>query len=302
MSNQIFVHPYPFCGREYLQMSSVLNGSIQLYGSYPSGGEPLNWNNLVSAFGINEVNPLGMGKSFANGSANVTALSASTGTITATAANNFIVGQTVKFVGCTTTLGLLLNGQTFTVVTASATAFTFLSAATGSGSSETGIVVSQGSPILNIASPPPLSLVATVTTFSASGGIITATSANNFLPGAQVTFANCVSTLGLLLNGLTFTVLSSTGTAFTFASALTGTGTSESGNARGRNAAQPYDVDFWSCSGNGYTYSYNASLGALHVQQGAAAISSPNADISAGTYNSTLLADCVRFQAYFQRG
>ncbi len=301
MANQLFSHPWPFCGKQPFMETVVVNGSLQLYGSYPSGGEPINWANIVSAFGVNEVNPLGMGKSFANGSANVTVLSASGGTITATAANNFVAGQTVKFVGCTSTLGLLLNGQTFVIVTASSTNFAFLSSSTGTGTGETGIVISFTPTLLNFP-PPPSQLTASITTYAASGGVITATSANNFLPGAQVTLSGGVSVLGLLLNGLTVTVTSSTGTAFTFVNASTGTGTGESAKATGRNPAQPYDVDFWSASGNGYTYSYNAALGALHVQQGGAAASNPNADISAGTYNATLLADCIRVQAYFQKG
>lgn len=298
MATQIFINPYPYLGKDNTQGGTILNGSILLYGSYPSGGDPLNWTNIVSGFSYNELNPIGLGNALANAGAQVTALSASGGVITATAKNDFIVGQQVKFVGCTTTLGLLLNGQTVTVATASATQFTFSNAATGTGSSETGIVVSGLTPSL-IGYSSNL-LVAPVTTFSASGGVVTATAANNFLPGAQVTFQNCVTTLGLLLNGKTVTVSSATATAFKFTSSATGTGTSETGQGNGYNPVVPFVFDAWSAKASGYTYAIDPS-GNLHVQQGAATASNPNADISAGAYGATLLADIVRFQAIIAR-
>lgn len=298
MATQIFTNPWPFAGKDNTQNSILANGSIELYGSYPSGGEPINWASIVAGFAYNELNPMGLGVAKANASAQVTALSASAGTITATAANNFIVGQSVSFIGCTTTLGLLLNGQTFTILTCSATQFTFTSSSTGTGSSETGIAVS-GTPHVMYGAFVPSTATVSVTALSASGGTITATAANNFLPGAQVTFQNCTTVLGLLLNGKTFTVTSATATAFKFLSSSTGAGSSETGQAVGGNPPQPYYVDLQDCSATGYSYVYSSATATMHVQQGAASASNPNADIGAGTYSSTLLNALIHFEAGF---
>jgi hypothetical protein len=121
MANQILVDNFPG-GISIESQVEVIRGSIALCGSAVSTGEPLNWANLVSGVGYNSVNREG-GGSHGRGNALVTALSASSGTITATAANNFQVGQLITFVGCTTTLGLLLNGLTFQVVTCSSSQF-----------------------------------------------------------------------------------------------------------------------------------------------------------------------------------
>ena len=105
--------------------------------------------------------------------------------ITVTAANNFKVGQMVRFKNCTTAFGLLLNGLTFPVATVTVgTSFTIVSAiTTTTTSSEVGIVVSDEPVIeINLVGPPP-PLTATVSALSASGSVLTVTAANKFLPG-----------------------------------------------------------------------------------------------------------------------
>lgn len=66
---------------------------------------------------------------------------------------------------------------------------------------------------------------AQTTGFAVSAGIATVTAANNFFIGESVTFAGNAGTLSAKFNGLYFTVLSATSSAFTFATALTGTTT-----------------------------------------------------------------------------
>ena len=70
------------------------------------------------------------------------------------------------------------------------------------------------------------SIAATVTALSASGGIVTVTATNTYLPGAQVVVTSATSGIGATISGLTLTVIQSTGSAFTVKSAATGaTGT-----------------------------------------------------------------------------
>lgn len=297
MSLQIFANPWPYAGRDNTQNLIAVSGSIQLYGSYPSGGEPVDWTKIVSAFGYNELSPLGLGVAAANGSAQVTTLSASAGTITATAANNFVVGQQVTFVGCTSTLGLLLNGQTVTVVTASSSQFTFTNAATGTGTGETGIVYSgRQYGVVGYGSNP---LTASVTAVSASGGVVTVTAANNFVPGAQVTFSGFASgTLGpKLITASPLTVASATSSAFKITSGLTGT--TGTGTAIGSNPAQPIFVKFSDGSDTGYTFNYSPATASLQVQVSSSTAGNPAADISATTYPAALLACCLKYRAYF---
>ena len=212
MANQIFVDPFPG-GLSIESQVQVARGAIALCGSAVSTGEPLNWGNLISGEVYNQLSRAGNGV-HGNSQAYVTAFSASTGTITATANNNFQVGQLITPVNCTSTLGLLLNGITVQVVTASATQFTFLSASTGSGSSETGMVVSANHPVFprQTASN---SIAATVTARSASGTTLTVTAANTYVAGAQVVVSVATGTLGPKLANLTLPVLASTTSAFT---------------------------------------------------------------------------------------
>jgi hypothetical protein len=278
-------------------------GSIQLAGSFASTGEPLNWNSLLSGIGYNEVNFAGNGV-HGGATALVTALSASGGTITATAANNFSAGYNITFSGCTTTLGLLLNGLTFTILTATSSNFTFTCASTGAGSGETGMALCGTYDII----PEPANgatLSATITALAYSGGIITVTAANTFLPGAQVTFVfSGTGTLGTKINGLTATVLSSTSTAFTFASALTGS--TASGSCTGINPVEPFSCQFWSASGSGYSYATGQTTGVLYVQQvpASSALSSaaPMVNIPATTYPANVLSDVIHYWAVFARG
>ena len=73
----------------------------------------------------------------------VTALSASAGVITVTAANNLLPGGSVTISVATGTLGPKLTG-TYTVASATSTAFTFVNASTGS--TGTGTAVGQNCP------------------------------------------------------------------------------------------------------------------------------------------------------------
>ncbi len=283
MANQPFVYPFPR-GVDNSQHETTLDGAIVLAGSASAGGEAIAWNSLLSGVPYNETNWLGRGPGRNTGSALVTAFSASLGTALVIAANNFAPGQPVTFKGCTTTLGLLLNGVTVTVVTASATQFTFLSSATGENEGETGMAVSGiGYQMLAKGSQ---SLSAAVTSLAVSGGIITVTAANYYLPGAQVTFSGLGTALGLLMNGVKFTVLASTGTAFTLASTLTGTAGSDTGTATGNNPPQPHSVRFWSATASGYLYQYNEILGQLFVFEG-------GAGTPAGTIVSTSTAPTI---------
>lgn len=295
MANQIMLDTFPG-GKEISSSVETFNGSVILAGSAVATGEPLNWANIVSGVGYNEVNREG-GGAHGSGAAFVTALAASTGTITATAANNFQVGQLVTFVGCTTTLGLLLNGVTVQVVTASATQFTFLSASTGTGTSEVGLAVNANSNVFPLQGAN-AAIAATVTALSASGGVVTVTAANNYLPGAQVVVTSATSGIGASISGKTLTVLSSTSTAFKVTSSATGaTGT---GTASAVNPPQPFSVKFWSELGSGFVYQYSRTTGVLFVLTGAAAQSALTA-LSAGVYPSGVLGDVIRYEAKFQK-
>jgi hypothetical protein len=293
MPNQILVDPFPG-GKEITSAAEVFNGSIALVGAAVATGEPLNWTNLVSGVGYNEVNRIGEGIHGPN-TARVTVFAASAGTVTATAANNFAPGQQVTFLGNTSVLGLLLNGTTATVVTASATAFTFLSSATGTGTSEVGLAVSGSNvyPLQGANS----AITATVTALAASGGVVTVTAANNYLPGAQVVITSSTAGIGASISGQTLTVLSSTSTAFKVASAATGaTGT---GTASGINPPQPFSVKVWSELGSGYVYQYSRTTGVLFVMVGGAAVSVPLAPLAAAAYPSGVLGDVIRYEAKF---
>ncbi len=296
MANVILVDPFPG-GKSIESAAEVIRGSVVLCGSAVSTGEPLNWANMNEGVGYNEINREGGGV-HGTGAAFVTTFSASAGTVTATANNNFQVGQLVTFVGNTTVLGLLLNGVTVQIVTASATQFTFLSTATGSGTSEVGVAYRANSQVFPLQGGNP-AIAATVTALSASSGVVTVTAANTYLPGAQVVITSTSSGIGVGLSGKTLTVIQSTGTAFTVLSSATGaTGT---GTASGINPPQPFSVKFWSELASGYVYTYSRTTGVLYVQVGGASASLPFANIGAGAYPSGVLADVIRFEATFQK-
>ena len=115
----------------------------------------------------------------------MTTFAASAGVVTATANNNFFVGQQITFVGNTSTLGLLLNGVIVTVATVAPRSLHSLPAATGSGSGEVGLAVTANANVFPLQGAN-AAIAATVTALSASGSILTVTAANNYLPGAQV--------------------------------------------------------------------------------------------------------------------
>jgi hypothetical protein len=304
MANQLFVNPFPY-GVDNTQRFMYLEGSIALCGSATATGEPINWGNILQGIPYQEKNFAGRGGSITSGTPNsgsalVTTYAAAAGTVTATANNNFYVGQRVKFLGNTSVLGLLLNGTIATVVTATPTQFTFLSSAVGTGTAEVGMAVNAKALSLPLAMVGP-TLLAPITAVSAAGGIITVTAANLFLPGAGVQFISGTGALltALVASGLTYTVLSTTGAAFTIASALTGaTGT---GSATGNNPPQPLTVEFQSQGDSGYLYSYTEVTGSLFVQVGAAAISLPAANLAAGVYPAGVLGDIIKYSAKFAK-
>jgi hypothetical protein len=306
MANQLFVNPFPY-GQDNTQRDEIIDGSLVICGSAVSTtvGESINWQNLLSGLGYNESNFRGSGGTqfgLNNGSALVTTFSASAGTVTATANNNFYVGQKVTFLGNTSVLGLLLNGVTVTVVTATSSNFTFLSAATGTGASEVGMAVSGKLFIPNAFIGPTISTAITAT--SASGGLVTITAANKFQAGANVLFgANGTGTILTALiaaqGSAGYEVVTASATSFTIASAITGT--TGTGTVTGNNPAMPYTVDFWSANNSGYNYAYNETTGQLFVQVGGAAISSPMANIAAGAYPAAVLGDIIKYTAKFVR-
>ena len=199
--------------------------------------------------------------------------------------------------GNTSALGLLLNGVTVTVVTASSTQFTFLSSATGTGTSEVGLAVSGYA-------VQPLqggngAITGSVTALSASGGVVTVTAANTLLPGAQVVITSATSGIGATISGQTLTVLNSTSTAFTVKSSATGaTGT---GTFSGVNPPQPFSVKLWSELASGYIYQYSRTTGVLFVMVQGAAAADPLAPLAAAAYPSGVLSDVIRYEAKFQK-
>jgi hypothetical protein len=295
MANQILADPFPggIANEDQVQ---IFSGTIALAGSAVTAGEPLNWSNIATGVSYNEINRLGDGLHGKN-TALVTAYSASSGTVTATAANNFSAGQQVTFVGNTTTLGLLLNGVTVTVVTATATNFTFLSSATGTGTSEVGLAVSGYAVAPIQGANAPINL--TITAISASGSVLTVTAANALLPGAQVQIAVASGTLGPKLAGLNLPVLVSTGTAFTATMPSALSGTTGTGTGIGTNPPQPFSLCFWSELASGYSYAYSRTTGVLFVQVGGASASLPMANLAAGAYPSGVLNDVIRYEAKF---
>lgn len=295
MANQILLDPFPG-GSDISSQAQTLSGSIALAGSAVATGEPLNWYDLATGIGYNEINRNGDG-AHGSGTALVTAFAAASGVVTATAANNFMVGQLVTFVGNTSTLGLLLNGVTVQIVTATATNFTFLSSATGSGASEVGLAnaANQVYPLQGANK----ALPATITALSAASGIVTVTAANTYLPGAQVVITSSSAGIGVGVNGLTLTVLSSTGTAFTVAS--TATGATGTGTASAVNPPQPFSVKVWSELASGYIYQYSRTTGVLFVLQGGAAVSEPLAKLAAAAYPAGVLGDVIRYEAKFAK-
>ncbi len=295
MSNQILVDPFPG-GISIESAAQIIRGSIALAGSSVSTGEPLNWANLVTGVGYNEVNRLGNGQ-HGSATALVTTLAASAGVVTATANNNFQVGQLITFVGNTSTLGLLLNGVTVQVVSASSTSVTFTSTATGTGTGEVGLAVSANSNVFPLQGAN-AAIASTVTALAASAGIVTVTAANTYVPGAQVVVSVATGTLGPKLAGVTLIVIQSTSTAFTVTSAATGT--TGTGTASGINPPQPFSVQFWSELASGYVYQYSRTTGVLFVLTGAAA-QSPLTALTAGAYPAGVLGDVIRYEATFQK-
>lgn len=306
MSSQLLVNPFPY-GSNITQYIQELNGSLILAGAAVATGEPINWGDLVSGIGYNEISQMS-GFTNGNASALVTGLSASGGVVTVTAANNFSVGENVTFKGCTTAFGLLLNGLTFPVASVTTgTSFTIATAITQTTtSSEVGMVIvdKKVSPLVASTYSP---LTATVSAISASGSILTVTAANNYLRGALVSFAGfSTGTLGAkIIAAGPLKVLNSTQTAFTaqMPSALTGsTGT---GTASGVNPAQPFSVQFWSALNSGYVYQYNSTAGTLFANQVPASSALTNAaplgGLAAAAYPAGALADVIKYCAKFPK-
>lgn len=273
MANQVFVNPFPY-GVDNTQRSLLVKGSIALAGSAVTAGEPINWTKVITGVGYNLINFAGNGAN-GNGNALVTGLAANAGVITVTAANNFVVGQPVTFMSCTTAFGIKLNGLTFPVASVTpGTSFTIASAITDTTTTaEVGLVVSGNKFMpLSCSGPTITAPVTSLAVTSTSGGVpafITVTAANKYLPGASVTFSGLSTALGLKMNGVQFSVVSSTSTAFIVYSTLTGSAGADTGTATGNNCPQPYLFRAWSSLASGYTYQYNMTTGGLFVMTSA---------------------------------
>ena len=309
MSNQLLINPFPN-GVGLNTRSQEFDGTIQLAGSTVATGEPINWGDIISGIGYNEINwQTNSGYSgpvygqAGNATALVTGLAASAGVITVTAAHNFQVGQVIRFKNLTSVFGLLLNGLSFPVATVTGnTAFTILSAITATTTSaEVGMAVSGRSATIPLVSPPP-PLTATVTALSASGSVLTVTAANKFLPGALVTVSVATGTLGPLLT-MSLPVLQSTGTAFTATMPSALSGTTGTGTATGVNPRQPFSVHFESVLDSGYVYQYNNTFATLFItaQTSGAAAGAPLGNLGAAVYTAGALADCIRWTAKFSK-
>ena len=302
--NALLLNPFP-AGLDSTQTALAANGSVQLFGSAVATGEPINWAALIDGLGYNEVNFAGNGVHGQN-TAQTTGFAVSTGIATVTAANNFSQGQQVTFQGNAGTLSALFNGLTVTVLTASASQFTFATALTGTTTTgDVGLAYSGR----QVSLPVPgngATLLSTVTALSASGTTLTVTAANTYLPGAQVQVNVATGTLGPKLAGVNLTVLNSTSTAFTAVMPSALTGTTGTGTASGINPPQPYTVKFWSALNSGYTYQYSMTTGCLFVDQVPAAATLttalPQSALAAAAYPAGVLNDVILYEAKFVKG
>lgn len=304
MANILLVNPYN-SGLDSTQNTLTVNGSVVLCGAAVASGEPINWSILNDGVGYNEINYKGNGKN-GDGAAFTTGFAVSAGTATVTAANNFFAGQQVSFLGNTGTLSALFNGNVVTILTASSTNFTFLTANTGTTTTgDVGIAFRY----LPVSIPEPganYTQNLTVTALSASSTTLTVTAANKLLPGAIVQIVVATGTLGPKLAGLQLPVLNSTSTAFTATMPSALTGTTGTGTGTGVNGPQPYSVKFWSEANSGYIYQYNSATGCLFVNQVPAAATLttvlPLADLAAAAYPAGVLADVIKYEAKFAKG
>lgn len=299
MANQLLVDSFP-AGFDATQTTLTMNGSILLAGSAVSTGEPINWNLLNGGIGYTQINYRGNGKNGPD-AAYTTGFAVSSGTCTVTAANNFSAGMPIVFLGNTGTLSALFNNQQpVTIVTATSTNFTFTTTNTGTTTTgDVGLAI-RYQPVANPCPSEGVAISATVSAISASGGIVTVTAANNYLPGAAVSFAGfAAGTLGpKLIAAGQLIVASSTSTAFTITSALTGT--TGTGTASGINPPTPFSVKFWSVLASGYYYQYSSTTGVLYVMVGAST-AAPDAPLSAGAYPAAVLGDVIQYEAKFVR-
>ena len=138
MANILLLNPFP-AGFDSTQTTLTANGSIQLYGNAVAAGEPINWASLIDGIGYNEVNFRGNGVHGQN-TAQTTGFAVAAGTATVTAANNFSPGQVVTFAGNAGTLSALFNGLSFTILTATASQFTFTTTLSTLENNPTGTV------------------------------------------------------------------------------------------------------------------------------------------------------------------
>ncbi len=297
MPSQIFVDPNPQ-GVNYQQRGIMVHGSVLLGGSYPSGGEALDWTNVRAGYPYPF--PSNVTGTAGNASAQVTNIAPSAGVITVTAANRFYAGQVVSFVGLTTALGLLLNGGNFQVTTATASNFTITTPLTAASGADTGLAVSGG--LVELVAPPGPTLTATVSSLAVSAGVITVTATNSFVPGASVSFQSLTTVLGLLMNALPPQKITfANATTFKFANTITGAAGADTGTATAQIPAIPSTVEFWSEKASGYTYSMDKANNLFHVQVGGASASLPSADFAAGAYAAGISGDIIRYRAYFNK-
>jgi hypothetical protein len=314
MANQLMVNHFP-AGFDNGTGDLTVNGSVILAGSAVSTGEPINWNNMMTGLGYNEINYRGNGQN-GGSAAFTTGFAVSAGTCTVTANNNFQAGWQVVFLGNTQTLSALFNNVApVTIVTATATTFTFTTTQTGTTTTgDVGLAVIYR-PVQIPEPGESYTQNLTVTALSASGTTLTITAANKLLPGAYVVVSVATGTLGPKLAGLQLPVIQSTGSAFTATMPSALTGTTGTGTAVGINGVVPYSVKVWSELASGYVYQYNSTFGTLFVMDVIATGTNDSSTppvftgtaaalqkLAAAAYPAGVLADVIKYEARFARG
>ena len=291
MGNQLLVNPFP-AGFDSTQTSLTANGSVLLYGSDVSTGEPINWTNLIDGIAYTQVNyrgngAHGIGAAYTTGFAITAAVGAVPAYCTVTAANNFLVGDPIVFAGNAGTLSALFNNQApVNVLSATSSAFTFNTTVTGTTTTGDVGIAYRYVPVTLPVPGDSVTQILAVTALSASGTTLTVTAANNLLPGAYANIVVATGSLGPKLAGLQLPVLNSTSTAFTCTMPSALTGSTGTGTGTAINPPQPYSVKFWSSLASGFVYQYSSTTGCLYVYEG-------GAGTPAGTIASTSTAPTI---------
>ena len=154
------------------------------------------------------------GSIFGPTAATITQFSISGNIVTFTGANNFVPGNVFTVIDLTSTIGLLLNNQSFVVQSSGLSSTSFSAAFTYNAGAASGTVIDSGSTTNLIASitgigtsSPLCNATVSITGVSNTAGVIQITAANTFVPGLQVTLSGLPGdTLGFL-NGVQFEII-----------------------------------------------------------------------------------------------